>query len=168
MSRPLFFILSVFLLVSCQDKTSKSIELQQFNEIEVDEFKKKNVKISTVLHFYNSTDEVISINYAECDIYVNGKDVATFIKKQNYELPAKSILKLPITAEFKPEDAFLNLEYGTIKVKSDIVSEVLIHGYLLNTANGKEEKIPIETNQLVLFTNDGSLSLDENGKIQGK
>lgn len=164
----LFLIILLFLLASCGGNNLKSVEFQQFSDVQVEEFKKKNVEISTVLRFYNSSNETVSISYAECDIYVNGKDIGTYIKKTKYEVPAQSILKLPITAEFKPEDAFLNLEYGMVKIKSDVVSTVAFNGYLLNTANGKEEKIPIEDSQLVLFTNDNSLSLDENGKIKGK
>lgn len=164
--------INIFLLIlccfnfSCQNSGVKNIENQQFSEIKVDEFKKKNVSISSVLRFYNEEDKSLNITYLECDVLVNGKDVGTFIEKKPYEVPAKSILQVPVSASFKPENAFFNLDYGLIKIKSDIVSEVLIEGYILSVQNGEEKKIAIRTNQQVLFSNNKDLYLDEFGKIK--
>lgn len=163
-----FFLLTFLLLVSCRSSSSKNIELQQFSPIKVDEFKKKNVRISSTLRFYNSQDISLNINYMEFDIIVNGKDVGTFIKKKSHLVPAKSIFELPITIDFKPEDAFLNLNYGLIKIKSDVVSNVSIEGFLLSNQNGEQEKITISVEQVVLFSNNKDLYLDEAGNVQEK
>ncbi|MFT4970194.1 MAG: LEA14-like dessication related protein [Chitinophagales bacterium] len=158
----------VLMLGSCRSNSSKSLELQQFSEIKVSEFKKKKVGINTTLRFYNAEEKTLNISYIECDIVVNGKDVGTFIKKKNHDVPAKSIFELPIQVDFKPENAFLNLDYGMVKIKSDVVSDVSIEGYLLSRQNGNEEKVLISARQTVLFSNNKDLYIDEAGKIQEK
>ena len=156
------------LLFACKSNNSQLIELQQFSEVKVKEFKKKNVAISSTLRFYNSDEKDVKINYAEFDIHVNGKDVGTFIQKSDKNVPANGLFELPIEIEFSPESAFLNLDYGLIKIKSDIVSKVRIFGYLIIVQNGKEKKLEYDVTQKVLFSNNNDLFLDENGNLQEK
>jgi len=145
---------------------SQIIELQQFSEVEVVEFKKKNVAISTMLRFYNSDEKDVKIDYAEFDIYVNGKDVGTFIQKKSKNVPVSALFELPINVDFAPESAFLNLEYGIKKIKSDIVSKVRIAGFLTTSQNGKEKKLEYDITQKVLFSNNNKLYLDKDGNLQ--
>lgn len=164
----IFFLSIVILFSSCGSNTTQNIELQQFTPIQVKEFKKKNVSISTVLRFYNTEEKEVKIEYAEFDIIVNGKDVGTFIEKKTKNVPANGLFELPINIDFAPEDAFLNLDYGMMKIKSDIVCKVAVRGYLSTSINGKSKKLDYDLTQKVLFSNNKDLYLDENGNLQEK
>ena len=164
----IFFLSIIILCSSCSSNDKQNIELQQFTPIQVKEFKKKNVSISTVLRFYNAEEKEVKIEYAEFDIIVNGKDVGTFIEKKTKNVPANGLFELPISLDFAPEDAFLNLDYGMIKIKSDIVCKVAVRGYLSTSVNGKSKKLDYDVTQKVLFSNNKDLYLDENGNLQEK
>lgn len=161
------FILSILIsLLACTSNDNQIIELQQFSPVKVREFKKKNVAISTTLRFFNSDEKDVKIEYAEFDIYVNGKDVGTFIQKKSKNVPVNGLFELPIDLEFAPESAFLNLDYGLVKIKSDIVCDVRIAGFLTSVQNGKEKKWDYDVTRKVLFSNNNKLYIDENGNIQ--
>ena len=164
----IFFLSIVLFASSCGSSKKQNIELQQFTAIKVNEFKKKNVGISTVLRFYNADEKEVKLDYAEFDIIVNGKDVGTFIQKKSKSVPSNGLFELPIELDFAPEDAFSNLDYGMIKIKSDIVCNVAIRGYLNQTIDGKSKKLEFDATQKVLFTNNDDLYLDENGNLQEK
>jgi hypothetical protein len=130
----IFFLSLILFCISCESSNEQNLDLQQFTPVLVKEFKKKNVSISTLFRFYNNEEKEVNIAYAEFDIIVNGKDLGTFIQKKSKNVPANGLFELPIELDFTPEDAFLNLDYGIVKIKSDIVSKVALRGYLTVTS----------------------------------
>lgn len=168
MKLKLAYILLLFFTFSCGGNSSENFELQEFTKIKVDNFKKKNVDLSTSLRFFNSSDLSIKVVYAEFDVLVNGKDVDTFISKSTKEISSNGIYELPIKIAFAPEAAFLNLDYGTIKIKSDVVANVEIIGYITTMKNEKKKDIKFSSLQRVLFSNNKKLFLDENGNLKEK
>lgn len=168
MSKKLCFLFLIFLTYSCNISGVKDLELQEFSKIEVREFKKKNVQIFTNLRFLNPNENSVKVSYAEFDILVNGKDVGTFISKKEKSLAGKGLYEIPIVVDFLPEDAFKNLDYGVIKIKSDVACDVKIIGYLKTLSGETEDKISFEFKQKVLFTNNDKLYLDENFNIKEK
>lgn len=164
----LTILLLTILFYSCNGKKEKQVELQHFSTVEVKEFKKKNVSISTDLKFQNLSEYEVEFIYAEFDIIVDGKDVGSFIQKSAKKIPANGLYSIPIQHDFKPEDAFLNLDYGLLKIKSDIVCPVRIVGYITILKNGKEDDIKFDVTQKVLFSNDNKLYLDADGNLQEK
>lgn len=161
-------IIILFFMVSCGGNDSKSFELQEFSKVEVESFKKKNVELSTSIRFYNSDDLSVKVVYAEFDVLVNGKDVDTFISKNSKEIPSNGIYELPIEIDFAPESAFLNLDYGIVKIKSDVVADVEISGFITTMKNDKKKDIKFNSKQKVLFSNNKKLYLDENGALKEK
>lgn len=164
----IFFLSIILFLFSCNSNENQNLDLQQFTPVQVKEFKKKNVSISTVLRFHNKEEKEVLIDYAEFDVIVNGKDIGTFIQKKSKTVPANGLFELPIEIDFAPEDAFLNLDYGVLKIKSDIVSKVALRGYLNSTSNGKTKKLEYDVTQKVLFSNNSKLYLDDAGNLQEK
>ena len=134
----------------------------------MENFKKKKVEISTSLRFFNEDDLSIKVVYAEFDILINGIDVATFISKDNKEITSNGIYELPIKIEFPPQSAFSNLDYGLTKIKSDIVAEVEISGFITTQQNDSKKDIKDSSQQKVLFSNNKSLYLDENNVLKEK
>ena len=158
----------MFLAISCGGNDTKNFELQEFSKIKVENFKKKNVEISTSLRFFNGADSSIKVVYAEFDILVNGKDVDTFISKSIKNVTSNGIYELPLKIEFAPESAFSNLDYGIIKIKSDVVADVQISGFITTMHNDKKKDVKFSSNQKVLFSNNSKLYLDENGVLKEK
>lgn len=167
--RTYIFYLAIFsFLISCGIIGSKQLELQEFSPIEVKDFKKKNVAIASTLRFYNANEKSVSIVYAEFDVLVNGNDVGTFIQNKSKDIAGSAIYELPISLSFEPEDAFSNLDYGVVKIKSDVVCDVKLVGFLTCLVDGKEKKYDYKVVQKVLFSNNGKLYLDENGNLKEK
>lgn len=164
----IFFLSIIFFSISCGSNDKQNLDIQQFTPVKVNEFKKKNVSISTMLRFYNKEEKEVIVDYAEFDIIVNGKDIGTFIQKKTKTIPANGLFELPIEIDFAPEDAFLNLDYGLLKIKSDIVCKVALRGYLNTSSNGKTKKLDYDVTQKVLFTNNNNLYLDDAGNLQEK
>lgn len=158
----------LFLSLSCTNNRGKGIEIQDFSKIKVDVFKKKKVEINSSLRFFNNDDLSIKVVYAEFDVWVNGKDVSTFISKSVKEVPSNGIYELPIKIEFTPKQAFSDLDYGPIKIKNDVVTEVEIKGFITTMKNNKKKDFKLSTKQKVLFSNNKKLYLDENGALQEK
>lgn len=160
----LFLILII--LSACGDGTSlQDPELKQFDDVKVTTFKKNTVEIQTTMRYYNPNDFSIMVTAADFDILVNEKDVGTFMTLKSQEVKAGALIEIPVKITFEPEKAFTNFETGLIKIKSDHVANVSMNGYLTVAALEQEETVNFEMEQLVLFTNDGSLSLDESGNI---
>jgi len=164
----IFYLGYLLLLTACLNKQPKNVDIKEFSKIKVESFRKKNVSISTSLRYFNDSDLGVKIDYAEFDVLINGKDVATFISKKTENIPANGIFELPMTIDFSPTTAFPNLQYGLVKIKSDVVAEVTISGFITLQQNEKEKKIKLNTTQKVLFTNNSKLFLDENGTLKEK
>ncbi|MGB1247393.1 MAG: LEA type 2 family protein [Chitinophagales bacterium] len=163
-----YYLLPIFallILFSCGGNSVKNPELKQFDNIKVTEFKKKNVEIQTTMRYYNPNDFSIMVTMADFDITVNGKDVGTFISKNGKEVNAGALLEIPVSVSFAPEDAFEDFDAGILKIKSDHVATVEMEGYLSIKAMEEESNVEFEMEQLVLFSNDNSISIDENGNI---
>ena len=109
MSKKLGYLFLLLLSISCNFSGVKDLELQEFSKVEVREFKKKNVQIYTNLRFLNPNENSIKVVYAEFDVFVNGKDIGTFISKKEKSIAGKGLYEIPIVVDFLPEDAFKNL-----------------------------------------------------------
>ncbi|MCB0510340.1 MAG: hypothetical protein H6579_01710 [Chitinophagales bacterium] len=168
MSKKLGYLFLLLLSISCNFSGVKDLELQEFSKVEVREFKKKNVQIYTNLRFLNPNENSIKVVYAEFDVFVNGKDIGTFISKKEKSIAGKGLYEIPIVVDFLPEDAFKNLDYGIKKIKSDVACDVKLVGYLKTLSGEKEDKISYDFKQKVLFTNNDKLYLDENFNIKEK
>lgn len=158
--------LIVFLLFSCKNSTSDNIKFQSLEPIILKEFKKKNVELNSALRFLNENEEPVIFNKVEYDVFVGGKNVGTFIEKANEKVPKNGVYKIDLPANFYPEKAFADIDYGIVKIKSDIVADVKYEGYFeITDSKKKVQNIKISKVQKVLFSNNKKLKLDENGTI---
>lgn len=161
-----YFFALIFLLFSCKNSTTENIKFQDLEPITLKEFKKKNVELNSALRFLNENEEPVIFSKVEYDVFVGGKNVGTFIEKANEKIPKNGVHKMELPANFYPEKAFTDLDFGIVKIKSDIVAEVKYEGYFTIIDNkNNEEEIKFSKSQKVLFSNNKKLKLDENGTI---
>ena len=166
MKNTFYFFALVFLLFSCKNSTTDNIKFQDLEPITLQQFKKKNVQLNSALRFLNENDETVIFNKVEYDVFVGGQNVGTYIEKTNEKIAKNGVYKIDLPANFSPEKAFTDLDYGITKIKSDIVAEVKYEGYFTITdSNKKEEEVKFSKIQKVLFSNNKKLKLNENGTI---
>lgn len=167
MKIPLYTVIPLILLLfsGCNGNKLKDPELQNWDKIELLQFKKENATIASNLHFYNPNPYSIMITMVDLDVLVNGKDVGSYISKGNMEVKAESTIHIPIKFPFNPQEAIKDMTIGLLKIKSDHVVDVRMKGSLTINTMDQEKVVEYDLTQKVLFSNNKKLGLDSDGKI---
>lgn len=160
------YLLILFVFFSCGNKDN--IKVNNFQKIDLQKFTKKKVAFKTSFLFLNENNFDITILNSDFDIFVNGTDVASHINNESFVLKANRSISIPIIAEFKPSKIFKDYKTGIRKIKSDIVANVEIKGIIKIVSKEEEKELEYNGTQIVLFTNNKKIQLNDKNEIVDK
>ena len=155
----------MLLNLSCAEQSTQKYSFKKFNTIKLEKFNKKKVSFSTTFNFLNESEQELKIIKSDFDIFVNGKDISSHINNTPIIVNAKKNYEIPIQVTFLPSKVFTDYKSGLVKIKSDIIATVEITGIIAVEIDGKLKEISYSDEQLVLFTNNNKIKLNNKGEI---
>lgn len=162
------FFISLLIILSCSNDSYKHFSLTNFNKIKLQKLNKNSVKFSTSFNFLNESDKDVKIIKSDFDILINGIDVSSHINNFPITVSSKKNYEIPVQVEFTPSKVFSDYKTGLVKIKSDIVAKLKITGIVLVEIDSEQKNIKYSDEQLVLFTNNKKLILNNEGEITQK
>lgn len=159
------YLLILLLFFSCKNNVSNNIVLNDFEKIDLIKFNKKKVKFKTNFIFLNELESSVTILNSDFDIIINGIDIASHINTNQEKVLSKKSISIPIVVEFKPSKVFKNYETEITKIKSDIIAEIKIIGFITIKEKSKKIKLEYSHKQMFLFSNNKNLYLNNKNEI---
>lgn len=153
------------LISSCFQQKSSSPTFKKIQNLNVVEFKKKNVDVRAEIVVENPTDMNMKHIVSTTDVLINGIDVGTYVHKDERKVDANSFFAVPVKVNFKAEKVLKEYDAGMIKIKSEHVVDIEFKGIVTLRKDDKEFKIKVNESSKLLLSNDASLTIDEAGNI---